>query len=132
MKLHFRLTGSGPSPGRLPLRVSLVWSRTRWQIQWWFIFVTFAMLRRLVKTEEVLQRVFIGPVTTQRRYARMHINSFIKDFADTLSARQPVFRVPPASIQILRQPAEFYRTLLVRPPNIGCFNSYTYVALGCD
>jgi hypothetical protein len=49
-----------------------------------------------------------------RRYASSHTRSFIEGFANAVGARQPGFRVPQASIRILRQPAEFYRSLLVR------------------
>ena len=72
-----------------------------------------SMFWRLARTE-VIQNIFVGSFTTQRRYTSSYSDNFTGSFADALAVRLPVFRVPPSSIRILRQPAEFYRTLLVR------------------
>jgi hypothetical protein len=50
------------------------------------------------------------------------IDPSIREFASTITKKQPVFRLPPSAIRVLKEPRQFYATLLVGHRHIYLVN----------
>lgn len=55
---------------------------------------------------------------TQRNFATTKLEPAIRDYVHKLAEYQPCFAMSSTNVKILRQPSQFYQTLLVSIPNI--------------
>lgn len=60
-----------------------------------------------------ISRISYSVSHRRRCFSTKSIDSSIREFTSELAKTQPVFQVPPSSIRILKEPSQFYATLLV-------------------
>jgi hypothetical protein len=83
---------------RLPATQLAHWVESMWQGLW-----------RTVNRQR-LPNIFWCP---RRCISTIYLDPALRGFTSNLVRKQPVFELPPSSIQILAEPSQFYKTLLV-------------------
>ena len=90
--------------------------RNRFEQQ--FVQNIASMWHRLLPPNSI--RTSILSRSRRRCISTTQLDQSIRDFTSELAKIQPVFQIPPSSIRVLREPAQFYDLLLV------CFRYMTY------